>query len=185
MLVGAGFVLVLGLASVRTDYRPNSSRAYPSRALIPDAEAALLPSTPLSDEWFPCSDCHGDEPTNREPRTLEDDHEDHKLAHGELWCLNCHDADQRDMLHLSDDTLIEFQESWRLCTQCHGKKLADWRAGVHGKRTGHWRGPKDYQTCVVCHDPHEPLFEALEPDPPPWRPEMVRLNGPDRDRGLP
>jgi hypothetical protein len=70
---------------------------------------------------------------------------------------------------------VEFEESWRLCTQCHGKKLADWRAGVHGKRTGNWRGAKEYRTCVVCHDPHSPPFQPIEPLPAPLHPAPARL----------
>jgi hypothetical protein len=132
----------------------------------------------MSDDYFPCSDCHEDEPTDRTVRELEDEHEDLVLAHGkEFWCLHCHDVDQRDRLHLADETPVEFEESWRLCTQCHGKKLADWRAGVHGKRTGHWWGPKEFRNCVACHDPHSPLFKPLTPEPPPRRPEAITLVG--------
>ena len=29
----------------------------------------------------------------------------------------------------------------------------DWKAGVHGKRTGEWDGRKDYLLCVNCHNP--------------------------------
>jgi len=83
-----------------------------------------------------------------------------------------------DELHLADDSRIGFEESWRLCTQCHGVKLADWRAGVHGKRTGSWWGPKEYWSCVACHDPHSPRFESLEPMRPPARPEAIRLAAP-------
>jgi len=177
VVLGAGLVFVLGLLSIRTDYRPDTSREYPSRALIPDAEPVLLPPPEMNDEYYPCSDCHEDEPPNPEIRELEDDHEDKKLAHGDLWCLRCHDLMDRDRLHLADGALIEFAESWRLCTQCHGKKLADWRAGVHGKRTGHWRGPKEYRTCVECHNPHTPKFAPLEPKPPPLAPTQITLSG--------
>jgi hypothetical protein len=176
-LLGAGLVFVLGLISVRTDYQPDTSRDYPSRALLPDAEPVLLEWEPRNDEYFPCNDCHGDDPPNPTQRELEEEHYDWKLAHGDLWCLRCHALNDRDNLHLSDGTLVPFEESWRLCTQCHGKKLADWRAGVHGKRTGHWLGTKEYRTCVVCHDPHSPPFERLEPKPPPLRPTQITLNG--------
>jgi hypothetical protein len=160
-------VLVLGLFAVRCEHQPDTSRVYPSRAMLPDAVPVLLPAPEIDDEYMPCSDCHEDEPTNATPRELEDEHEDQELAHGDLWCLHCHDAGQRDYLHQADGTLVEFENSWELCTQCHGSKLPDWRAGVHGKRTGHWRGPKEYRTCVACHEPHTPRFEPLEPEPPP------------------
>ena len=37
---------------------------------------------------------------------------------------------------------MSFAESYVLCGQCHGEKLRDWRAGVHGRRTGQWNGHK-------------------------------------------
>lgn len=174
-VLGLAVVLVLGLFSMRCELGPETARAYPSRTLPPEPEPVLLPPPPPSEDYFPCSDCHFDEPTDRTVRVLADDHEDQELAHGDLWCLHCHDAEQRDMLHLADETRVGFEESWRLCTQCHPKKLADWRAGVHGRRTGHWWGAKEYRTCVVCHNPHLPRFEQLEPEPPPKRPEQIAL----------
>lgn len=170
IVLGAGLVIVLSLMSVRTDYQPDTSRDYPSRAILPDVAAVLLPPPQTNDEYFPCGDCHEDETPNPEIRELEDDHEDKKLEHGDLWCLRCHDLNDRNKLHLADGTQVEFTESWKLCTQCHGNKLADWRAGVHGKRVGHWRGAKEYWNCVACHNPHTPRFQKLEPKPPPHRP---------------
>jgi hypothetical protein len=174
-VLGLAVVLVLGLFSLRCELGPENARPYPSRTLPPEPLPVLLPPPPLSDDYFPCSDCHGDEPTNRTVRVLEDDHEDHVLKHGDNWCLHCHDAENRDMLHLADETLVPFNESWRLCVQCHAKKLADWRAGVHGKRTGHWWGPKEYRNCVECHNPHLPRFKEQEPKPAPKRPEQITL----------
>jgi hypothetical protein len=177
-LLGAAFVALLLLLSIRCAQGPQSARAYPSRALPPEPQPLLRAPPPMDDEYFPCSDCHEDEPTDRTVRKLEDEHDELALAHGETWCLDCHDADHRDELHLADDRRVEFDESWRLCTQCHGVKLADWRAGVHGKRTGNWWGPKEYWSCVACHDPHSPRYQALEPMRPPTRPEQIRLAAP-------
>jgi hypothetical protein len=175
VLLGAALVLVLGLAAVRMDYQPTTSRDYPSRAMLPGAEPVLLPPPPMDDEYLPCSDCHADEIPNPTPRKLEDEHDLMEFAHGDLWCLHCHGTDDDKQLHLADGTRVEFEESWRLCTQCHAKKRPDWRAGVHGKRTGHWRGPSEYRNCVECHNPHLPPFESLEPKPPPLRPEQITL----------
>jgi hypothetical protein len=52
--------------------------------------------------------------------------------------------------------------------------MPDWRAGVHGKRVGNWWGPKEYLSCVACHDPHSPLFKPLEPKPPPTPAHEIR-----------
>jgi hypothetical protein len=144
----------------------SGAREYPSRPLGPDSEPMLVPPPPIDDEYFPCEDCHEDEPADPEVREL-DEHDNIELAHGDLWCLDCHDGDQRDLLHLPDASPVEMAESWRLCSRCHAKKMPDWRAGVHGKRTGNWRGPKEQLGCVTCHAPHAPLFEPLKPKPPP------------------
>jgi len=177
VVLGLAVVVVVGLVTVRTDHQPNSSRDYASRPQMPDATPVLLPPPEMSDDYLPCSDCHEDEPPNPTKRELEDEHEDMEFKHGTLWCLDCHDLNGRDKLHLANDALIDFEDSWQLCTQCHGKKLADWRAGVHGKRTGHWRGTKEYRTCVNCPNPHSPPFQPLVPKPPPLRPADITLNG--------
>lgn len=178
VFLGAAFIAVLLLFSIRCAHGPQTARAYPSRELAPEPQPVLLAPPPMDDEFFPCSDCHENEPTDRTVRKLEDEHDDLVLAHGTTWCLDCHDADHRDELHLADGSRVGFEESWRLCTQCHGAKLADWRAGVHGKRTGSWWGAKEYWSCVACHDPHSPRFKSIEPMPPPTRPDQIRLAAP-------
>ena len=86
------------------------------------------------------------------------------------WCLDCHDATNRDFLHLANGDRISFDESYLLCGQCHGEKLRDWKAGVHGRRIGDWNGEKQYLLCVNCHIPHQPKFRPLAPKPAPNRP---------------
>ena len=109
---------------------------------------------------------------NRTRRTLTDMHTDIVLKHdeGHRWCLDCHDATNRDRLHLASGEPVAFEESYVLCGQCHGEKLRDWRAGVHGRRTGNWNGAKAYLLCANCHNPHQPRFKALAPKPAPNRP---------------
>ena len=166
MIAAAVAVAVALLAMGGNPLGQRTARAYPSRPLAPEPEPVLLAPPPVDDEFFPCEDCHEGEPADPMVREL-DEHDHIQLEHGDLWCLDCHDRDQRDLLHLSDTTPVEMSESWRLCTRCHAKKIPDWRAGVHGKRTGYWSGPKEYRTCVVCHDPHAPLFKPITPKPPP------------------
>jgi len=66
--------------------------------------------------------------------------------------------------------LIDFNESYKLCGQCHGPKLRDWEAGIHGRRTGQWNGEKEYLLCAHCHDPHSPKFPPMKPEPAPIKP---------------
>lgn len=136
------------------------------------AERLEVGPPPFSDGIFPCSECHKDLTPNRVRRVLEQMHTEIALTHDQehRWCLDCHDANDRDHLHLASGELVRFDESYRLCGQCHGEKLRDWRAGVHGRRTGDWNGHKRYLLCANCHNPHQPRFKAIAPSPAPQRP---------------
>jgi hypothetical protein len=135
-----------------------------------------LPPPPLSEGIFPCTECHADMEVNPERRELEEFHDDIVFKHDEenRWCMDCHDAENRDMLHSASGELIDFKESYKLCGQCHGPKLRDWRAGIHGRRTGSWNGQKQYLLCAHCHDPHSPKFKKMQPEPPPKKPGSIR-----------
>lgn len=129
-----------------------------------------------------CLDCHEERqaPTDcaschREIR--EPQHANISLHHSEnmTTCFVCHDEENRDVLRMAHGELLPFEESWRLCGQCHGPKLRDWKQGLHGKRIGMWDGERQYLLCVHCHsDPHAPSFPRMEPLPPPVRPEDIR-----------
>lgn len=138
--------------------------------------AFQVPPPPFSDGIFPCSACHDPEqPVNQRKRKLRIAHQEVVLRHGDepRWCLDCHDPLDRDKLHLASGEKVPFEESYRLCGQCHGEKYRDWRAGVHGRRTGNWDGEKQYLLCVNCHNSHAPHFAPLAPMPPPKRPERT------------
>ena len=130
---------------------------------------------PMTEGMYPCSNCHASMELNRKKRVLKEEHTDIKLHHAETmrWCLDCHDAGNRDKLRLYNGELIKFTESYRLCGECHGPQYRDWRAGIHGKRTGYFTGSgkRTYFLCAHCHDPHEPKFKPLKPEPPPHRPK--------------
>ncbi|WP_242337325.1 MULTISPECIES: hypothetical protein [Anaeromyxobacter] len=149
---------------------------------------------PFSEGIFPCSGCHVDpgDRTRRELTFHEDIQKVFDHDSNARWCLDCHDAQNRDVLKLASGETVPFTESYRLCGQCHGDKYRDWRAGVHGKRVGQWDGQKTYFLCVNCHNPHTPGFkgvkeievdgkkttaptlEMLRPEPRPLRPEEMR-----------
>ena len=121
-------------------------------------------------EVFPCGElCHDRLVTNPTRRTtLVPEPEHILLQHGEtLWCLDCHSRDNHDVLTLIDGSEVGLNESHLLCGQCHGPFLRDWRHGVHGQRTGSWRDAKDTWPCVRCHNPHDPKFKPIKPEPPP------------------
>jgi hypothetical protein len=154
---------------------PGSPPPQEERRQAPVAPGARIevPPPPFSDGIFPCSGCHNkDMPPNRTRRELSDMHGEIVLKHDEAhrWCLDCHDAENRDQLHLAGGDGVPFEESYRLCGQCHGEKYRDWRAGVHGRRVGQWNGQKEYLLCAHCHNPHEPRFRPLQPKAAPARP---------------
>lgn len=156
------------VANVKTDYD------------VPDF---FVPPPPFSEGIFPCSECHADLKVNIEHRELEF-HEEIVLKHAEeqRWCLDCHNPDNRDKLRLANGQLILFEKSYLLCGQCHGTIYRDWKAGVHGRRTGFWNGKKQYRLCVHCHNPHQPKFKPLKPLPPPVMPEDVKyMRSPDTE----
>lgn len=136
-----------------------------------ESKEVQVSSPPFTEGIFPCSNCHGEMEPNTERRELMM-HTDIVFEHDEenRWCLDCHDAENRDLLHSAGGKPIEFSESYKLCGQCHGPRLRDWKAGVHGKRTGYWRGSKRYLLCVHCHDPHSPEYKPIEPMKAPVRP---------------
>ena len=135
-----------------------------------------VPITPLPKTITPCRACHGPEkdfPVNFRRREDLLVHRNVKLNHGgvRVWCLDCHHPENRNYLvPLSDGQLIPFEKTYLLCGKCHGTKYRDWRNGIHGRRTGHWNGVKQYYLCISCHDPHSPKFKPLVPMPPPNKP---------------
>ena len=140
-----------------------------------DVPDFFVPAPPFSEGIFPCTECHADLEVNEERREL-DFHEEIVLKHAEQqrWCLDCHNPNNRDKLRLANGQLIFFEKSYLLCGQCHGTIYRDWKAGIHGKRTGMWNGKKQYRLCVHCHNPHNPKYKPLKPLPPPIMPEDMK-----------
>jgi hypothetical protein len=168
-----GGVVISGVVLVGVATLLGSSRARAASPPAVKAEERLeVPPPPFSDGIFPCMNCHANQKPNRTRRVLTDMHTDIVLKHDEQhrWCLDCHDAENRNTLHLASGEPVAFEESYRLCGQCHGEKYRDWRAGVHGRRTGNWNGAKGYLLCAHCHNPHQPHFKALVQKPAPIPP---------------
>jgi hypothetical protein len=138
-----------------------------------------VPKPPFTEGMFPCTTCHSVLKDNFMRRELTKEHTDIKLEHGppERWCFDCHIQNNLGKLRLVNGTTVRYTESYRLCGQCHGPKLRDWRAGVHGRRTGYWDGTKQYLLCVHCHNPHSPRFKPLAPEPPPEPPARFQQDG--------
>lgn len=150
----------------------SSARVYAEEQSIP--KKLFVTKPPFSAGIFPCSQCHQGMPADKHPRKLTF-HENIVLKHmSDGWCFDCHNPDNRDKLRLANGKLVSFEESYNLCGQCHGTILREWKAGLHGKRTGMWNGEKQYYLCVHCHWPHDPVFKPIKPLPPPVRPTDIK-----------
>jgi hypothetical protein len=174
-------VLALGLVASALAARPGEHQVKTHKATSAQQDSAppegfQVPKPPFTEGIFPCSGCHEGMPPNTKRRELKEMHTDIQLKHGpeSRWCLDCHDANKRDQLHLASGAPVQFTESYRLCGQCHGDKYRDWRVGVHGKRTGSWNGAKQYLLCVNCHNPHSPHFKPIKPMPAPTDPTKIQ-----------
>ena len=161
----------LGACPPEPQAEPTWGGGTPAAPLVQEIE---VPPPPFTEGVFPCTDCHDPTiPTNSTRRELGMAHQEIELRHDEehRWCLDCHSEVDRDKLHLAGGELVDFTESYKLCGQCHGDKYRDWRAGVHGRRSGSWDGHKTYLLCVHCHNAHAPAFQPIEPLAAPKRPE--------------
>jgi uncharacterized CHY-type Zn-finger protein len=140
--------------------------------------AILIPAEAVSSDYFPCNDCHSELVPNPQRRQLIDMHDDIVFDHDSenRSCLACHNTFDRDSLILAGGRLLGFNESYKLCGQCHGPKYRDWKLGIHGKRTGEWNGNKQYLLCVHCHDPHSPRFKDMQPLTTPRGPEHIYID---------
>lgn len=122
---------------------------------------------------FSCVEqCHADREPNPTPRALTEFHTQRVLEHGSRihWCSSCHLDTNLDRFTLMDGNSVPFDQAYELCGQCHGDKLRDWRAGIHGLQTGAWNGVIQRRSCPACHDPHHPSDRSLIALPPPERP---------------
>lgn len=152
---------------------------------------------------YPCSRCHEKRGPDPQIREMEDEHRKVALNHGSdrFWCLTCHGSRDKDILTSRDGSEIDYDESYRLCGECHFDRERDWANGAHGKRMGAWVSPdtipanatelsvvdrdiigvwdgdRHLLNCTECHDPHDPLMGPFAPSPPP--PVRTGLNRPD------
>jgi hypothetical protein len=154
---------------------------------------------------FPCTQCHDNKLVDRRVRELQEEHLKIEFRHGggRFWCYDaCHRGTDMDRLVSLRGRPIEYDESYKLCQQCHFQRL-DWYFGGHGKRSGawpdqreippvaaelkvesredigRWRGERVILNCTECHDPHSPSIKPFEPSPPPKvRSGLVRRAAP-------
>lgn len=118
---------------------------------------------------YKCSECHNEPLADLkaiQPKIGEKSHWNIQLNHASdevMNCTSCHGNENMDELHSITNQKISFNESYKLCAQCHQMEYEDWVGGAHGKRIGGWAKPVVKNTCVNCHNPHEPGFPHKQP----------------------
>lgn len=153
--------------------RDNVPPGFPAPTEPAEVEDYLEAGTVISREdqlmFYPCEMCHASLPLNPEPRKLVAAPHPAALNHGsgQFWCLDCHNADDRNQLNTLAGTKVGFNESYQVCRQCHYQPHKDWSFGAHGKRAENWQGDRQIYSCTHCHDPHDPSIKPRQPEPPP------------------
>jgi hypothetical protein len=135
----------------------------------PDAPAFTVVPRKAELALFPCSQCHKLLPLNTQPRLLVNAPHNAALVHGNgrMWCLDCHQGNDRDVLHTVSGTKVDFDQSYLVCGVCHSARQRDWYYGAHGKRVANWKGAREIYSCTHCHDPHSPSLKPRAPSKPP------------------
>ena len=128
--------------------------------LVPDRKGEI--------RSFACTSCHIKPlPKAKHERELKKAHWNILLQHAtpdNMNCATCHSVrGNMDELKGLTGKKIDFNHSYKLCSQCHPKQFADWKGGAHGKQIGSWAKPRVSLTCVNCHNPHQPKITSRWP----------------------
>ena len=130
-------------------------------------ETFLIPERKSQIKSYACTECHSKSLAELQDKQVgKKAHWDIKLNHANentMNCTTCHNGDNMDNLKSITNMPIDFNQSYKLCSQCHTKQFDDWAGGAHGKKMGGWAPPRASLTCVNCHNPHKPHFEKRWP----------------------
>ena len=167
LLVGTGWIICLTLMSAAAQEPGDDQQAlrfegYP--------EAPEIKVVPRKDELFfyPCTVCHAAMEPNPEIRELAAPHPlDFEHGRGRIWCLSCHDLEDRNQLKTLLGEPVDFDEAHLVCGGCHANRHKDWYFGAHGKRVGNWQNERELFNCTHCHDAHSPAIKPRAPKPAP------------------
>lgn len=128
----------------------------------------LIPERKSQIASYNCTECHTEPIENLKQHQLNEKaaHWNIKLVHASaetMNCATCHTSSDMDNLHSLTNSTIDFNYSYKVCSQCHQQEFKDWKGGAHGKQLGGWAPPRLSKTCVNCHNPHQPAFEKRWP----------------------
>lgn len=127
----------------------------------------LIPERKSQMKSYACIECHSQPLAEMQADTqFQRAHWDIKPVHANeitMNCATCHNGDDMNNLKSLTGTHIDFNMSYKLCSQCHTSQFEDWKGGAHGKNIGGWAKPRAAMTCVNCHDPHKPQIGSRWP----------------------
>lgn len=126
----------------------------------------LIPERKGQIKSYKCTECHTKPLSQLQSKGIKKAHWDMALKHADLNtmnCVTCHNGKNMDELKSLTGNKIDFNRSYKLCSQCHTKQFDDWKGGAHGKKIGGWAPPRASVTCVNCHNPHKPHFDSRWP----------------------
>ncbi|WP_062061543.1 cytochrome c3 family protein [Aquimarina longa] len=127
----------------------------------------LIPERKGKIKSYACIECHS-KPLDQMQNSAEykKAHWDIKLVHATkdmMDCMTCHNGNNMNKLTSLTGKEIDFNRSYKLCSQCHTSQFDDWKGGAHGKKIVGWAPPRASMTCVNCHNPHNPSFKKRWP----------------------
>ncbi|MFD2565943.1 cytochrome C [Pseudotenacibaculum haliotis] len=128
--------------------------------------AFLIPERKGEIKLYACTECHTKPLPKMKGEDVKKAHWNIEIKHAgsqTMNCITCHNSDNMDELTSITGKSIDFNMSYKLCSQCHTKQFDDWKGGAHGKKIGGWAPPRASLTCVNCHNPHNPSFESKWP----------------------
>ena len=163
--LAAASLVALRVAFTHAQTRNDSERSQASRLVISPRQQHLRD--------YPCSDCHANI-EEAQLKGLPATHRTEKFDHfeGAKKCDTCHNAADKDLLWLAKGEPVSFDDSPRVCAQCHSEKYRDWDFGAHGKHVGSWNAERTRYSCADCHDPHRPGQQPMQTVAPPPFPAM-------------
>jgi hypothetical protein len=148
---------------------PEVFKGYP--AAPPHRVVSRKAELPL----YPCNMCHNLQKLNTTVRQFKVAPPPEGAPHagvlrhgkGQMWCLDCHNPKDRQYLRTVTGETLDFDDSPRLCGQCHSARYRDWAFGAHGKRATGWAAEREIYACTHCHNPHAPLIPMRQASAPP------------------
>ncbi len=132
-----------------------------------DGQSFLIPDRKGKLKLYACTECHSKPLQQMKSKDIKKAHWNISIKHADMNtmnCVTCHDQKNLDNLTSLTGVKIDFNKSYKLCSQCHTKQFKDWKGGAHGKQIGGWAPPRASMTCVNCHNPHNPSFTSKWPE---------------------